>query len=103
MLQRYYEPRNYFPAFRVTRCVTRLTWLLSSRPPQLTIEDLWAGKNVVRRIAVQTQAFRPPSPFAPKVEHKALGDTAAHQDIYFSGTGFYGEIQLRQGCSVCNS
>ena len=64
--------------------------------PQLTLEDLWAGKNVVQRIAVQTQAYRPEK-FAPKVEYKALGDTTADQDIYFSGTGFYGEIHSVKG------
>ena len=63
---------------------------------QLTVKDLWAGKNVVQRIAVQTQAYRPEK-FAPKVEYKALGDTTADQDIYFSGTGFYGEIASPKG------
>lgn len=51
---------------------------------------------MVRRIAVHTQAFRP-SPFAPEVKYKALGDTTADQDIYFSGTGFYGEIASPKG------
>ena len=97
VLQRYYEPRNYFPG--IPRYEVRYEVDLVAEQqgqPQLTIEDLWAGKNVIRRIPVQTQAFRP-SPFAPKVEYKALGDTAADQDIYFSGTGFYGEIHSVKG------
>ncbi len=96
-LQRYYEPRNYFPGIP-TYDVRYEVDLVAEKQgqPQLTIEDLWAGKNVIRRIAVQTQAFRP-SPFAPKVEYKALGETTADQDIYFSGTGFYGEIHSVKG------
>ena len=96
-LLNYYEPRNYFPG--IPRYEVRYEVDLVAEQqgqPQLTIEDLWAGKNVIRRIPVQTQAFRP-SPFAPKVEYKALGDTAADQDIYFSGTGFYGEIHSVKG------
>ena len=51
---------------------------------------------MVQRIAVQTQAYRPEK-FAPKVAYKALADTTADQDIYFSGTGFYGEIHSVKG------
>ena len=97
VLQRYYEPRNYFPG--IPRYEVRYEVDLVAEQqgqPQLTLEDLWAGKNVVRRIAVQTQAYRPEK-FAPKVEYKALGDTTADQDIYFSGTGFYGEIASPKG------
>ena len=97
VLQRYYEPRDYFPG--IPRYEVRYEVDLVAEQqgqPQLTLEDLWAGKNVIRRIAVQTQVFRP-SPFAPKVEYKALGNTAADQDIYFSGTGFYGEIRSVKG------
>ncbi|WP_294642924.1 gluconolactonase [uncultured Rothia sp.] len=97
VLQRYYEPRDYFPG--IPRYEVRYEVDLVAEQQgqtQLTLEDLWAGKNVIRRIAVQTQVFRP-SPFAPKVEYKALGDTAADQDIYFSGTGFYGEIASPKG------
>ena len=97
VLQRYYEPRYYFPG--IPRYEVRYEVDLVAEQqgqPQLTLEDLWAGKNVIQRIAVQTQAFRP-SPFAPKVEYKALGDTAADQDVYFSGTGFYGEIHSVKG------
>ena len=97
VLQRYYEPRDYFPG--IPRYEVRYEVDLVAEQqgqPQLTLEDLWAGKNVIQRIAVQTQAFRP-SPFAPKVEYKALGDTAADQDVYFSGTGFYGEIHSVKG------
>ena len=97
VLQRYYEPRNYFPG--IPRYEVRYEVDLVAEQQgqtQLTLEDLWAGKNVIRRIAVQTQVFRP-SPFAPKVEYKALGNTAADQDIYFSGTGFYGEIHSVKG------
>ncbi len=97
VLQRYYEPRNYFPGIPTYEVRYEVDLVAEQQgQPQLTLEDLWAGKNVVRRIAVQTQAFRP-SPFAPKVEYKALGDTAADQDIYFSGTGFYGEIHSVKG------
>ena len=97
VLQRYYEPRDYFPG--IPRYEVRYEVDLVAEQQgqtQLTLEDLWAGKNVIRRIAVQTQVFRP-SPFAPKMEYKALGNTAADQDIYFSGTGFYGEIHSVKG------
>ncbi|WP_314685417.1 gluconolactonase [Rothia mucilaginosa] len=97
VLQRYYEPRNYFPGILTYEVRYEVDLVAEQQgQPQLTIEDLWAGKNVIRRIPVQTQAFRP-SPFAPKVEYKALGDTAADQEIYFSGTGFYGEIHSVKG------
>lgn len=97
VLQRYYEPRDYFPGIPryEVRYEVDLVAEKQGQPP-LTVEDLWAGKNVVRRIAVHTQAFRP-SPFAPEVKYKALGDTTADQDIYFSGTGFYGEIASPKG------
>ena len=93
----YYEPRNYFPGIPryEVRYEVDLVAEKQGQPP-LTVEDLWAGKNVVCRIAVHTQAFRP-SPFAPEVKYKALSDTAADQDIYFSGTGFYGEIASPKG------
>lgn len=97
VLQRYYEPRNYFPG--IPRYEVRYEVVLVAEQqgqPPLTIKDLWAGKNMVHRIAVHTQAFRP-SAFAPKVAYKALGDTTADQDIYFSGTGFYGEIRSVKG------
>ena len=97
VLQRYYEPRNYFPG--IPRYEVRYEVDLVAEKQgdsQLTVKDLWAGKNVVQRIAVQTQAYRPEK-FAPKVEYKALGDTTADQDIYFSGTGFYGEIASPKG------
>ena len=97
VLQRYYEPRNYFPGIPryEVRYEVDLVAEKQGQPP-LTVEDLWAGKNVVQRIAVQTQAYRPEK-FAPKVEYKALADTTADQDIYFSGTGFYGEIASPKG------
>lgn len=97
VLQRYYEPRNYFPG--IPRYEVRYEVVLVAEQqgqPPLTLKDLWAGKNMVHRIAVHTQAFRP-SAFAPKVAYKALGDTTADQDIYFSGTGFYGEIRSIKG------
>ena len=96
-LLNYYEPRNYFPG--IPRYEVRYEVDLVAEKQgdsQLTVKDLWAGKNVVQRIAVQTQAYRPEK-FAPKVEYKALGDTTADQDIYFSGTGFYGEIASPKG------
>ena len=97
VLQRYYEPRYYFPGILPYEVRYEVDLVAEQQgQPQLTLEDLWAGKNVIQRIAVQTQAFRP-SPFAPKVEYKALGDTAADQDVYFSGTGFYGEIHSFKG------
>ena len=97
VLQRYYEPRYYFPGIPTYDVRYEVDLVAEQQgQPQLTIEDLWAGKNVIRRITVQTQAFRP-SPFAPKVEYKALGDAAADQDVYFSGTGFYGEIHSVKG------
>ena len=97
VLQRYYEPRYYFPGILPYEVRYEVDLVAEQQgQPQLTLEDLWAGKNVIQRIAVQTQAFRP-SPFAPKVEYKALGDTTTDQDIYFSGTGFYGEIHSVKG------
>ena len=96
-LLNYYEPRSYFPG--IPRYEVRYEVDLVAEKQgdsQLTVKDLWAGKNVVQRIAVQTQAYRPEK-FAPKVEYKALGDTTADQDIYFSGTGFYGEIASPKG------
>ena len=97
VLQRYYEPRNYFPGIPryEVRYEVDLVAEKQGQPP-LTVEDLWAGKNVVRRIAVHTQAFRP-SPFAPEVKYKALGDTTADQNIYFLGTGFYGQFNFSRG------
>ena len=97
VLQRYYEPRNYFPG--IPRYEVRYEVDLVAEQqgqPGLTLDDLWAGKNVVQRIAVQTQAYRPEK-FAPKVAYKALADTTADQDIYFSSTGFYGEIHSVKG------
>ena len=97
VLQRYYEPRNYFPG--IPRYEVRYEVDLVAEQqgqPRLTLDDLWAGKNVVQRIAVQTQAYRPEK-FAPKVAYKALADTTADQDIYFSSTGFYGEIHSVKG------
>ncbi len=97
VLQRYYEPRNYFPGILPYEVRYEVDLVAEQQgQPQLTLEDLWAGKNVIQRIAVQTQVFRP-SPFAPKVEYKALGDATADQDVYFSGTGFYGEIRSVKG------
>ena len=96
-LLNYYEPRNYFPG--IPRYEVRYEVDLVAEKQgdsQLTVKDLWAGKNVVQRIAVQTQAYRPEK-FAPKVAYKALADTTADQDIYFSGTGFYGEIHSVKG------
>ena len=96
-LLNYYEPRNYFPGIPRYEVHYEVDLVAEKQgQPPLTVEDLWAGKNVVRRIAVHTQAFRP-SPFAPEVKYKALGDTTADQDIYFSGTGFYGEIASPKG------
>ena len=97
VLQRYYEPRNYFPG--IPRYEVRYEVDLVAEQqgqPRLTLDNLWAGKNVVQRIAVQTQAYRPEK-FAPKVAYKALADTTADQDIYFSSTGFYGEIHSVKG------
>ena len=81
-LLNYYEPRNYFPG--IPRYEVRYE------------VDLVAEKQGDSQLTVQTQAYRPEK-FAPKVEYKALGDTAADQDIYFSGTGFYGEIASPKG------
>ena len=96
-LLNYYEPRNYFPG--IPRYEVRYEVDLVAEKQgdsQLTVKDLWAGKNVVQRIAVQTQAYRPEK-FAPKVEYKALGDTTADQNIYFLGTGFYGKFNFSRG------
>ena len=97
VLQRYYEPRNYFPGIPryEVRYEVDLVAEKQGQPP-LTLDDLRAGKNVLFHSALYTQAFRP-SPFAPKVEYKALGDTTADQNIYFLGTGFYGEIASPKG------
>ena len=96
-LQSYYKPRTPFPGVPRYEVHYEVDLVAEKQgQPPLTVEDLWAGKNVVCRIAVHTQAFRP-SPFAPEVKYKALSDTAADQDIYFSGTGFYGEIASPKG------
>ncbi len=97
VLQRYYEPRYYFPGIPTYDVRYEVDLVAEQQgQPRLTLDDLWAGKNVVQRIAVQTQAYRPEK-FAPKVAYKALADTTADQDIYFSGTGFYGEIHSVKG------
>ncbi len=80
-LQNYYEPRVPFPGapsyekrYEVNYEIGMFTE--KQGQPQMTLEDLRAGKNVLFHSALRTQAFRP-SPFAPKVEYKALGDTTA--------------------------
>ena len=100
-LQNYYEPRVPFPGapsyekrYEVNYEIGMFTE--KQGQPQMTLDDLRAGKNVLFHSALYTQAFRP-SPFAPKVEYKALGDTTADQNIYFLGTGFYGQFNFSRG------
>ena len=100
-LQNYYEPRTPFPGassyekrYEVNYEIGMFTE--KQGQPPLTLDDLRAGKNVLFHSALHTQAFRP-SPFAPKVEYKALGDTTADQNIYFLGTGFYGQFNFNRG------
>ena len=100
-LQSYYKPRAPFPGipryekrYEVSYEIGMFTE--KQGEPQLTVEDLQAGKNVLYRTVLDTQAFRS-SAFAPKVEYKALGDTAADQSIYFLGTGFYGKFASAGG------
>ena len=100
-LQSYYKPRapflgipRYEKRYEVSYEIGMFTEMLGE--PQLTVEDLQAGKNVLYRTVLDTQAFRS-SAFAPKVEYKALGDTAADQSIYFLGTGFYGKFASSGG------
>ena len=100
-LQNYYEPRVPFPGapsyekrYEVNYEIGMFTE--KQGQPPLTLDDLRAGKNVLFHSALYTQAFRP-SPFAPKVEYKALGDTTADQNIYFLGTGFYGKFNFSRG------
>ena len=100
-LQSYYKPRapflgipRYEKRYEVSYEIGMFTEMLGE--PQLTVEDLQAGKNVLYRTVLDTQAFRS-SAFAPKVEYKALGDTSADQSIYFLGTGFYGKFASSGG------
>ena len=100
-LQSYYKPRapflgipRYEKRYEVSYEIGMFTEMQGE--PQLTMEDLQAGKNVLYRTVLDTQAFRS-SAFAPKVEYKALGDTAADQSIYFLGTGFYGKFASSGG------
>ena len=100
-LQNYYEPRTPFPGapsyekrYEVNYEIGMFTE--KQGQPPLTLDNLRAGKNVLFHSALYTQAFRP-SPFAPKVEYKALGDTTADQNIYFLGTGFYGKFNFNRG------
>ena len=100
-LQSYYKPRapflgipRYEKRYEVSYEIGMFTEMRGE--PQLTVEDLQAGKNVLYRTVLDTQAFRS-SAFAPKVEYKALGDTAADQSIYFLGTGFYGKFASSGG------
>ena len=100
-LQSYYKPRAPFPGipryekrYEVSYEIGMFTE--KQGEPQLTVEDLSAGRNVLYRTVLDTQAFRS-SAFAPKVEYKALGDTAADQSIYFLGTGFYGKFASAGG------
>ena len=100
-LQSYYKPRapflgipRYEKRYEVSYEIGMFTEMQGE--PQLTVEDLQAGKNVLYRTVLDTQAFRS-SAFAPKVEYKALGDTAADQSIYFLGTGFYGKFASSGG------
>ena len=100
-LQSYYKPRAPFPGipryekrYEVSYEIGMFTE--KQGEPQLTVEDLSVGKNVLYRTVLDTQAFRS-SAFAPKVEYKALGDTAADQSIYFLGTGFYGKFASAGG------
>ena len=100
-LQSYYKPRapflgipRYEKRYEVSYEIGMFTEMQGE--PQLTVEDLQAGKNVLYRTVLDTQAFRS-SAFAPKVEYKALGDTSADQSIYFLGTGFYGKFASSGG------
>ena len=100
-LQSYYKPRapflgipRYEKRYEVSYEIGMFTEMQGE--PQLTVEDLQACKNVLYRTVLDTQAFRS-SAFAPKVEYKALGDTAADQSIYFLGTGFYGKFASSGG------
>ena len=100
-LQSYYKPRapflgipRYEKRYEVSYEIGMFTEMQGE--PQLTVEDLQAGKNVLYRTVLDTQAFRS-SAFAPKVEYKALSDTAADQSIYFLGTGFYGKFASSGG------
>ncbi|MBF1676159.1 MAG: gluconolactonase [Rothia sp.] len=100
-LQSYYKPRapflgipRYEKRYEVSYEIGMFTEMQGE--PQLTVEDLQAGKNVLYRTVLDTQAFRS-SAFAPKVEYKALGDTATDQSIYFLGTGFYGKFASAGG------
>ena len=96
-LLNYYEPRNYFPGIPRYEVNYEIGMFTEKQgQPPLTLDDLRAGKNVLFHSALHTQAFRP-SPFAPKVEYKALGDTTADQNIYFLGTGFYGKFNFSRG------
>ena len=100
-LQSYYKPRapflgipRYEKRYEVSYEIGMFTEMQGE--PQLTVEDLQAGKNVLYRTVLDTQAVRS-SAFAPKVEYKALGDTSADQSIYFLGTGFYGKFASSGG------
>ena len=100
-LQSYYKPRapflgipRYEKRYEVSYEIGMFTEMQGE--PQLAVEDLQAGKNVLYRTVLDTQAFRS-SAFAPKVEYKALGDTSADQSIYFLGTGFYGKFASSGG------
>ena len=100
-LQSYYKPRapflgipRYEKRYEVSYEIGMFTEMQGE--PQRTVEDLSAGKNVLYRTVLDTQAFRS-SAFAPKVEYKALGDTDADQSIYFLGTGFYGKFASAGG------
>ena len=100
-LQSYYKPRTPFlgiPRYEKRYEVSYEIGMFTEKQgePQRTVEDLSAGKNVLYRTVLDTQAFRS-SAFAPKVEYKALGDTDADQSIYFLGTGFYGKFASAGG------
>ena len=100
-LQSYYKPRTPFPGvprYEVHYEVQYEIGMYTEKQgqPQLTVEDLRDDKNVLYRVGLDTRASHP-SAFAPKVTYKALDNTAADQDVYFLGTGFYGEIKSLRG------
>ena len=100
-LQSYYKRRTPFPGIPRYEEQYEVQYEIGmfaekQGQPQLTVEDLRAGKDVLSRAWLDVQAFRPHA-LAPKMEYKTLGDTTADQSIYFLGTGFYGKITSIRG------
>ena len=90
-LENFYTPIDYFPGITLDE-VRYETGILTEAKgqPQSSIEDIWAGKNVIAHNPMYTRAYHP-QVLAPKLKYDALKDTAKDQELLIKGEGFVGE------------